>query len=65
MPTQIDYRNNFSKFIEDFKKDTGLDYKKSPEAYIAYYNARINDMNYQLNHQLGEAILSKIASISG
>jgi len=60
MATTISYQNNYGKFTDDFKKDTGLDSKKNIAEYIAYFTARINDMNYQLNHQLGEAILNKI-----
>jgi hypothetical protein len=61
--TKITYQNNYDKFFEDFKKDTGLDPKRNAAEYIAYFNARINDMNYQLNHQLGEAFLTKMESL--
>jgi hypothetical protein len=63
MATTISYQNNYGKFTDDFKKDTGLDPKKNTTEYIAYFNARINDMSYQLNHQIGEAILQKMESI--
>ncbi|MEO6136467.1 MAG: hypothetical protein ABIP35_15010 [Ginsengibacter sp.] len=60
MPTKIEFKNNYEIFFDDFKKDTGLDAKRSIAEYIDYFNARINDMNYQLNWQIGEAILKKI-----
>ncbi len=63
MATTINFKNNYDNFIDDFKKDTGLDPKKNVAEYISYFNARISDMNYQLNWQLGEAILNKIESI--
>ena len=60
----ITFKNNYAVFIEDFGKDTGLDAKKEPAIYIAYYNARFTDQNYQLNFQLGELILQKIESLN-
>ena len=40
--------NNFPKFKEDFKTDTGLEFSKETiSMYTQYFNARINDINCQ------------------
>ena len=44
--------NNFKNLKNDFKLDTGLDADKELALYLAYYNARMSDMNYQINHEL-------------
>ena len=53
-------RQGYILQIEDFKKDTGLDPKKDVEIYITYHNARMTDMLYQLNVQMGQLILNNI-----
>ncbi|MGG9970389.1 hypothetical protein ACQ33O_01240 [Ferruginibacter sp. SUN002] len=57
MEKPVEIFNNFKNLKNDFKADTGLDVNsENMSTYIAYYNARINDMSYQtlklLNHQL-------------
>jgi hypothetical protein len=49
--------NNFSAYKADFKKDTGKEWKDALLEYITYYNARMNDMNTQVN----AAIIKEIA----
>lgn len=49
MSKKIEFKNNYTGFQDDFKKDTGLNAKTNVETYIQYYNARINDMSYQLS----------------
>lgn len=60
--SKITFKNNYELHFEDFKKDTGLDPKKDVEIYITYHNARMTDMLYQLNVQMGQLILNKIGS---
>lgn len=60
MSTEIKFLNNYDKFKEDFKKDTGLNASNDVTSYIAYYHARISDMEYQLNFQALNLILNKI-----
>ena len=48
MNTKIE--NNFSTFKADFKNDTGLEVSnENMPIYLAYYNARVNDINAQIN----------------
>lgn len=63
--TTLNHKNNYSKFKEDFSKDTGLDASKNVSEYINYFNARMADMNYQLNHQLAERYLNEISFLPG
>lgn len=63
MAVTINYQNNYGKLKEDFKNDTGLDANKSIPEYIAYYNARMNDKQYQMDFQLAEIFLNKIDQI--
>lgn len=41
------YDNNFSKFKDSFMADTKLDADTNMQLYIAYYNARMADINWQ------------------
>lgn len=41
-------QNNFSAYMEQFKKDTGLNAKENMEMFINYYNARCADNSAQL-----------------
>ena len=45
-------KNNYDSFKQDFKKDTALEADKHLAEYIAYYNARMTDMQYQLDHYM-------------
>ena len=63
MATTVSQQNNYSNFKEDFKKDTGLDASKNISEYINYYNARINDMNYQLAFTGANSILTSLNEI--
>jgi hypothetical protein len=56
----MDFINNFSKFYEDFKKDTNLDAKENMELYIQYYNGRMNDMTYQTQYTMLNQLLHKV-----
>lgn len=56
----IKIQNNFSKFKADFKSDTGLDADKEIGLYIQYFNARMNDMSYQVIHGVSHLLLNKI-----
>jgi len=40
--------NNFEKYKEAFKKDTGLDWKDNLELYIKYYHAVVQDKTFQV-----------------
>lgn len=51
----IKIKNNFDTYKADFKKNTGLDWDKNMEQYIAYYNARSADVSAQMslyNHEV-------------
>lgn len=65
MATTLNYVNNYAKFKEDFKKDTGLDASKNVAEYINYFNARMADMNYQMNFQLANQYLNEINLLPG
>ncbi len=60
MAVTLNFKNNYDTFKEDFKKDTGFDAVKNPTEYINYFNARMTDMNYQLNHQMANVYLNEI-----
>ena len=52
MANAMTITNNFTGFKEDFKTDTGLEFtKENMLLYIQYYNARVNDLNYQYNKE--------------
>ena len=59
----IQLNNNYPSFFQQFTTDTGLDPKKNVSEYIAYFNARMSDANYQLNQQYLKVILNEIASL--
>lgn len=63
--TTLNYKNNYGKFKDDFSKDTGLDASKNVSEYINYFNARMTDMNYQMNYQLAERYLNEISFLPG
>lgn len=65
MATELTYQNNYGRFLDDFKKDTGLDPKKNVSEYISYFNARMTDMNYQMHHQLANRYLNEINFLPG
>lgn len=59
----VNTKNNYSAYKADFKTDTGLDAKTHIAEYIAYYNARINDMAYQHNFQLANYIINDLSHL--
>lgn len=48
----IQLKNNYSTFFQQFTADTGLDPQNNVAAYIAYFNVRMTDANYQLNRRV-------------
>ncbi len=64
MATEI--LNNFPKFKDQFKTDTGLEYnKENMSLYIQYFNSRMNDMAYQTTHLLTHQLLNKLNFLPG
>lgn len=52
--------NNFNKLKDNFKSDTGLEAnKENMSLYIQYYNARMNDMSYQIIHEFATQYINK------
>lgn len=57
----IQRKNNFDSFKEDFKKDTGSDIgKETMHLYISYFNARMNDLAFQVISELPHQLLNKL-----
>lgn len=57
----VQTKNNFSSFKEDFTKDTGMPINdQTMPHYIAYYNARVNDLSLQLTTGFLEKIFQRL-----
>ena len=52
------FDNNYNRFKEDFKTDTGLEAESNIQTYISYYNARIADNTLQILSFLTKSISS-------
>lgn len=63
MATTINYQNNYDKFKQDFREDTGLNPNTDIAEYIAYFNARMNDKNYQMSFQLAEIFINRLDAL--
>jgi hypothetical protein len=61
-------QNNFDKFKNDFKKDTGYEWNASmaaTTAYINYYAARVSDNNMQANFNVVSLLDSMAKMLAG
>jgi hypothetical protein len=57
----ITINNNFEKFKEDFKKDTGLSYsEENLSLYLQYITARMTDNSAQIMFGLTHELLNKL-----
>lgn len=63
MATKIEYLNNYDKFKEDFKKDTGSEWSPGSTAYTQYYHARIADMHHQATMQIANRLLNDLDNL--
>lgn len=51
MSRQIEFKNNFANFKDDFINDTGMNAEDNMSDYINYVNARLSDYIFQMNVQ--------------
>lgn len=55
--------NNFERFKNDFRLNTGLDPKTNMDTYIQYYQARILDEMMQKQDERLRQLIEKVSAL--